>query len=195
MKGRRRCLEQVEQVLLGCHIRFRSQAVADHPIDIDQTQPVSGGELEQDFARSDLSSLVEDATDGRRRCSSRQTDEIEAGLHLPGPLHHSTGAHLDRRDMPRHHDIPRTRATVDRDPDRFRAIRCGNAGRDPLASLEGDSVGNPAFRSAISRHQRDTEPPERPGNHGEADEATGVYGHEADVVGRRQISGNAQFPA
>ena len=89
-------------------------------------------------------------------------------------------------------EVVRALRRVDRDLDRVRAIRRGDAGGDALARLDRNREGGAERRLVLARHLLEAELVAALLGQAEADQPARVRRHEVDRLGRRELRGDRQ---
>ena len=166
-------------------------AVLDQVLDGDDLEPVGAGELEELRQPRHAALVVQHLADHAHRGRAGQPREVHRRLGMAGAAEHPAGQRAEREDVAGPVEVFRARGGVDEGADGDGAIVGGDAGGDAAAGVHGGGEGGAVRLGVVAHHQADLEVVEALAQHGHADEAAAVAGHEVhrlrgDLVGGHQ---------
>ena len=158
--------------------------------DLEPVQTREFGQVGQPRHRSVVLQDLAQDSGGRMAGEPRQ---ITARLGVAGAHEHPALLGDQRKDMSGMHDVGRLRVGSARDPDRVRAVRRGDARGHAMRGLDRYGEVRAVHRAVDSRHRRQVELPRSRFGDRHADQATTIFGHEIDRLGRDAIRGHDQI--
>ena len=164
------------------HEPLVGQAIGHDLGDGDELDRVLGGEPLQLGAPGHGAVLVHDLTDHARRGQSGQAGQVDGSLGLPHAAQDAPRDRPEREHVPGPTQVARLRLRVHQQLDGLRPIPGADTGRDaePRVSVHAYREGRPERLGVLLRHERQPQLLGPCGGQRDADQATGVPGHEVD---------------
>ena len=172
------------------------QSVADQIGNADQPQPPLIGVLPQFGQTGHRSIGVLDLTDHPSWAEAGQFREIDGGFGVAGPLQHAPLSSPQRKDVARPPQFGRSRGWIESHLDGSGAIFSGDPGGHTVLNpgVDADGEGRLVGIGVAIHHEWQIQFVQTLALHGQADQTSGLRGHEIDRFGGGELGGADEIP-
>ncbi|MNZ88693.1 hypothetical protein D3C78_1075910 [compost metagenome] len=171
---------------------FGAQAIVDQVGDGADPDPVLAREHFQVRAPGHGAVIVHHFDDHRGGRMAGQARQVAAGFGMAGAGQHAAFAGAQREDMARLHDVGGAGVGGDGGGDGACTISSRDTGGDTDGGLDGHGEGGAEHAAVARHHLLQAQAFAVLVGQGQADQATGFAGHEADRLGRAAVGGQQQ---